>query len=393
MPDTPVWQTRATQPGGAIEGLTLFGYGHSYLAVGAAIAQRRYFERLAARLRSGVSFNDGAAGWLSVDVANYAHGAVGMNIGRGNGIVGTWNPAALVGGIVLLDLARNDAGWDGLGSGQYRQGFTNALDSLLRLLRASSSLQDTNAAFAYTGTWTSSANVAFPGQNAHETSTPGDHVTITTPAGTDFDLILIGFDTVLTGAAFTVSVDGQDITAQLAAAGYPTSLAAQLKQGKLTVQNWTPVAIPLRGLSNQAHTVVVTHAGAAGQYLYVARLLTPSPTPPTIVIPKIAQVPAAGYASYAGANASWATDQAYNQIIDTVAGRFGALSGLLGGAKATPDRSIVTWDPNIDGWQPGYISSQDAQQLHPGDQGMAFYADRLLTALNQLPFRLGQNTI
>lgn len=383
---------QAQVPSAVVEGLTLYGYGNSYLAVSSAIAQRRYFERLAGRLHAGASFNDGAAGWLAVDCANFAHNTQSYTIGRGSA-TGTWNPAALVGGIVLLELVRNDAGWDGLASGQYRAGFTNALDSLIRLLRSAASTQDTNAAFAYTGTWTAQTLATLPGGSGHYTSTNGDHVTITVPnvaAATDWSVIVLGFDTTLTGAAFKVTVDGVDITA-----GLPTSTTAgQLKQGKVTTANWVPVAVPLGTLAGgSTHTVVITHNDTTGRYLYVHRLLQASPTPPTILIPKAAQLPSGGYGSYTAAGASWATDQVYNGLVDTVAGRFGGLSALGPAGRALADLSIVTWDPNLDGWQTGYISGADLQQIHPGDQGMGFYADRLMGVLNQLGYRLGQNTV
>lgn len=371
--------TNTATPSTVVEGLTMYAYGHSYLAVSASIAQRRYFERLSSRLRSGAAFNSGGSGWLCHDAAAYAHGTLTANVARGNNLAGTWTPAPLVGGFVILDVARNDAGWDGIASTKHRAGFVNALDALIRLIRSGSGLQDTNAAFVYDATgWTAQSATNFSGGTAHYTTTPGKKVTITTPVGTDFDLMTVGFDSVVTGAAFTVTVDGVNIMSSLAVAGYPTTTKNQVAQDHVTTSQWTPMAIPLRGLSNQAHTVVLTHAGNSGEYLYANRLLTPTSTPPTIIIPKIARLPSAGYAAYTGASASWTTDQIYNGLIDQVVARFPS------------DQTVITWDPNANGWDyTTMIASTDGQSLHPNDLGMACYADGIISILNALPARKG----
>lgn len=386
-------------PNAAVEGVSLSGYGNSYQQVGTAICQRRYWERIHDWLRSPIAVASGAHGVSSMiasDISNYAHSAVSLTTAYATGVA-TWAPATTNRGVVIWEGVRNDAGWDGISTtAKSRAGFVNGLDSFLRLIRAGSSLQDTNAAFVYTGTWTNSPNVKVPGSNSHNTTTPGDHVTVTTPVGTDFDLIILGGDTTIVGPAFTVTVDGVDITAALAAAGFPVTANAQFSETKqVATCPWVPLAIPLRGLSNAAHTVVVTHAGSAGQTLFVNRLLTPSAAPPTVIINKANQLPAGGYANYvtngnALGSPSFATDQIYNGLIDTVVARFGAVTTLTSSAKAIADRSIVVFDPMAAGWDPTtMIASTDASHIHPNDKGMGCYADGLRAALNALSPRNG----
>lgn len=371
----------AVAPSGALEGVSLWGFGNSYLwqNFSPSFCQRRYFDRISSQIRSGSANNGGISGFMAPDVANYMHGTFTATTNHGTA-TGTWTPAATTRGVVILDLVRNDAGWDGVGTTKTRAGFVNALDSIIRLVRSQSLLQDTNGAFVYTGTWTAqTGNTGIPGTTAHHTVTPGDKVTITTPVGTDFDLVSLGFD-VSAGAAFTVTVDGVDITATLAAAGYPTTANNQCLSTKFWVpaNNWVPLSIPLRGLSNAAHTVVLTHAGAASSILYACRLLTPSPTPPSVIIIKANQLGSFGYnTTYAG-NGSFATDQIYNGLIDSVVARFPS------------DGSIVTFDPNAYGWNPStMICSGDAQQLHHNDLGAACYAGGAMAVLNALPMRNG----
>ena len=95
-------------------------------------------------------------------------------------------------GLIIWEGVHKDSDWDGIGTNaKSRARFVKGLDSFLRLLRAQSSLQDTDAAFVFTGnSWTNAANAKVPGGNSHNTTNPGDYVTSTTPTGTDFDVIV-----------------------------------------------------------------------------------------------------------------------------------------------------------------------------------------------------------
>lgn len=383
-------------PTDTLEGLPLTIYGNSYawMAQNPPMSQRRYFDRVANRMRDylvstamppapGTAINNGVNGYLMEDTANFAAATYTAQTNHGT-VAATWVPGLLNGGVVIIEGGRNSAGWDAFTSpAKSRLGFTNALDALIRNIRAQTILQDTNAAWTYTGTWTNQANVTFPGGNRHFSTTVGDHAdcAFNLASAQDCSVILIGFDsTSNVGSAFTVLLDSVDITASLAAAGYPTTSQNQCCQTKMVAApiQWVPIAIPLGKLAAGAHTVRITQAGTAGQLLMGFQLLQTSPSPPTIVVNKIAQVGPTGYSAYVGAAASWATDQIYNGLIDTVVARF------------PNDQSVLKFDPNANGWNyPTMIYSGDGQQLHPNDLGSACYADGLIALLDGLPSRSG----
>lgn len=396
-----------TSPTSAVEGANLYGFGNSYLAVVSPIAVRRYWERLFAWIRTGnpANANRGVSSSIASDISNFVHGTFSLATASGT-LTGTWAPSANNRGIVIWEGIRNDAGWDGISgsTARSRAGFVNGLDSALRLFRSQTAIQDTTVGppgFAFTGTWTSSANTKVPGGNSHSSTTPGDFATFTfTFTGTDADVTLLGADTTITGAAFTVTIDGTDVTSTLAAAGYPTTTNAQMCETKnIAAAPWVPLAVPARGLSSGSHTVKITHAGTAGQSLFVCRALIPSPAPPTVIVPKANQLGTGvntGYNSYVSlgntlGSPSYTTDQIYNGLVETVLTRFGALSqlGSLAFAKATADQSLATGDPVLAGWLTSMISSGDAAGVHPGDSGMACYTDMLRSIINALSPRNG----
>lgn len=370
------------------EGMPLVAYGHSLLFVGTGTAYPycavNYYDRIARRLRSQnvpPGNNNGVAGMLMGDAALYAMGNFTKTSRRGN-VVATFAPSPnFFGGFVLVDALGNSSHNDQVAGAQakMRAGTKNSLDALIRRLRYATAYQDTDATkFAFTGTWTNLATIFAPGGNMHYSAVVGDKVTITTPVGTDFTVIMNGFDNAahvnIPGAAYTVKLDG----AAYNWAWNPGTLSDQaaMTNGQLTSScSWGPVAIPLLGLSNQAHTIEITHAGPAGATLSVSQLLTKSTTPPTIIIAKVAQWSAYAYSLL---GASWATDQLYNTYVDDIVSRFG------------DDQSVVSWDPNAHGWDPTTMfSSVDPQFAHPNDLGMACYADGIMELISSLPVRKG----
>ena len=453
-------------PSSVVEGLSMTSYGNSYLTCIPPVCQRRWFERVAGRLQSPLLVNNGVGGTLTPDACTYAYGNYTMNGTRGVA-PGTWKPfVGTRGGLVMLDMARNDAGWDsqtgqGGTTAKSRAGFTNGLDALIRLVRAEAKYADTvmarssttcgttsgsavisdpsctaadsgksvtsrffpSGAFvgtvipgisfrltsstlyqwdlhatatssaetasigtaAYTGQWVAQTAQSHQSDaTGHYTWTNGSTVTITTPVGTDFDVILLGTDdgaVGLGGATFAITVDGAPFRPP---AGTPTTCSNQ-QRNTAPVGNsaYTQMAIPIHGLANTMHTIVLSHADVTGRFLWYQCLLQPNPTPVTIVINKAARL--ASYAVYqanGAANAGWVTDQLYNGLIDTVVARFPS------------DQSVVVFDPNASGWDPStMISSIDGLGVHPNDIGMACFADGIMSILNTLSARQGMISI
>lgn len=381
--------------GGAVglaDSLPLRAYGNSYLA-GTGNAMSIYFNRARRVLGSKTWDNRGVSGYLAGDNTWIAYDAIAVNHQGtaadeegATSTVATHVPSAFPGGIYLLDTLRNDAGHDGqtYNSGttaKSRAGAKNNLDALIRLIRAQSYVLATDASFTYSGTWL--ANAALAGVLGHSvkyTSTVASSVSIAA-TGTDFDLVLMGLDDAalgVVGSAFTITVDGS----AFAPAGYPTTASNQTRRTTAGGPvKYTPLVIPIRGLSAGAHTIVVTQAGSAGQFLYVNALMVPSPTPPTILISKVNYLGAYGYSVYAalgGTGASTGVDDAYNAIIDSVVARFPA------------DGSIQTIDQNALGFNTAtMIGNSDGLGIHLNDLGNQFYANNLVKKIRALTARNG----
>jgi hypothetical protein len=338
--------------------------------------------------------NFGISGTLVYDDEQYAAAGF-LSTNASNPLVavsGLWNVASSQGGIMFFDNLRNDAGNDGVTTNggttaKSRAGATNGLDMFIRLIRSNAFLDDApSGSVVYTGTWTHQGSIARAMSGTQSfTSTNGDKVTITTPVGTDFTLVLIGLDdaqTGLNGAAFTITVDGNPYPVPF---GIQSTCSNALRftgpQSPLT-SGTGQLAIPLVGLSNQAHTVVLTHADTTGKFMLLDGLLTTNPNPRAIMLNKVAQLPQFGYNAYVangGLGASFAVDLIYNAIVDTVVNRF------------PKDQSILVFDPNnptnpAGVWNPATMISDG---IHPNDRGSAYYADNIMAILNTLQPRLG----
>lgn len=404
-----------------IEGAPLTIYGDSLSCSTAAIFGNMYSSvtypgRMARRLGSYTALPEGSTvgprlnnrsvvGWRAMDCCLYSYGSFTAAAGGGSAVAGTWAPSSGNLGLVFVYVGRNDSGVNGIGStpAQHQTAYQNALIALLRNLRSQSILFDTNAAFVYTGTWTAnSGNTFFANGTTHSTTTVGDHVTVTTPVGTDFDLVVASLDNAIqTGSAFTLTVDGTSYAGgyvngvAASTLGYPTTTQQQAAQAASFLnQGFCQMAIPLHGLSNAAHTIVLTQAGSAGQALYVQGLLQQSPNPPTIVIPKIAYIGATGYAFY-GSGASTATDDTYNALIDAVVKLMPAAGPT---SASSSDGSVISINQNSAGWVPlygaaGMLSSLDTTGVHANDAGTAFQADLFMNVLNSLSRREGLVTV
>lgn len=371
-----------------LRGLSLGMYGNSYGAK-TVCSEYIYFDRLKSAIGSAVWNNLAVAGSLAADAASFAYGTFTRGRQGTNAIaattttgVGTFVPG-VASIIYLIDIVRNDAGWDGLTTSggttaKSRAGFQNGLDSLIRRLRASSIVGNAaSPTVVYTGAWThTGASYASEGSVSF-TSANGAKV-VFTQSGTDFDLVLIGLDASgsgSTGTAFEVWVDG---VLHTSGTTNNTTRKTQSGAGNTGVGQ---LCVPIRGLASGSHTIDVRHVGTNGTFLFVDGLIVVNPTPPTIIVCKTAELPAAGYATYTsggGVGASEATDGIYDSIIDTVVAGFPA------------DGSIQVFDPMTVGFDPDtMIGSADGLFVHLNDRGQAFYAGELLKIIGGLPPRAG----
>lgn len=135
--------------------------------------------------------------------------------------------------------------------------------------------------------------------------------------------------------------------------------------------------VDLGVLAAGAHTIVITASGAS-KLLVDEGLLVESLTPPTVLIMKEVELPAAYYALLPTYGASYAKTQTYNGFIDTEVAAWPA------------DQSVITMDITTYGYDKAlHISAADGAYAHFNDAGERLAANAILARLNQLPARVG----
>lgn len=135
--------------------------------------------------------------------------------------------------------------------------------------------------------------------------------------------------------------------------------------------------VDLGVLGAGAHTIVITASGAS-KLLIDEGLLVESLTPPTVLIMKEVELPAAYYSILPTYGASYAKTQTYNGFIDAEV------------ALWPNDQSVITHDITSNGYDKAlHISATDGAYAHFNDAGERLAANAILARLNQLPARDG----
>lgn len=363
----------------------LHSYGHSFLCLVPVvsghgfghISECTYHERIAAQLGTPVTDNNlGLAGGFAADIAGFAFGtvsygtrAVAADTNFVTTQVGTWLSQSNRTGLVILDGLTNDAVHDaetasGGTTAKSRAGAQNALDATIRLLRSSSIVHDDDASIAYAGTWASTSVNDYAGGKVKTASVNGSTATWSF-TGTGIDVILIAIDDSAfgtPGTTFSLTVDGS-----VTATG-TTSNQMRKPVGLYNNSAYTQMCVPLRGLSNTSHTIVLTHTGVNTTGLGFDGYLIPSATPPWIVVNKIPHFDALFYSGVgAGSNVLMDT---YSAFIDTI----------IAGAGLT-DGKIIVYDPLKSGLWDFTTMINTGDYGHPRDTGVSFYAHEILRLL------------
>lgn len=226
---------------------------------------------------------------------------------------------------------------------------------------------------ARSGTWTvGSATTECTGGKVSSSTAAGATATYTInlPAAARVCWVTLAGDDDANGfvnAAATVTVDG----------GTPIAVVTRNQSKKSgTGPNYGSgqMTVDLGLLAAGAHSIVITHAGSAGQFLWDEALLVESPSPLTVVMLGSHQLGAAGYTAFGG---DYATDQVYNGLLATVAALFPS------------DGSVLVYDPNEAGagWNPATMLGPDA--THPDPPGEQHKHDWLMSKFNALTDRIG----
>ncbi|MGE5612705.1 MAG: hypothetical protein ACM3UO_00320 [Bacillota bacterium] len=277
-------------------------------------------------------------------------------------------------GLILWDPWGND--WLNeatISSGMARQRTAAALaaDAMVRLFRAASVKDCTDASFSFTGSWSSVTSIGYHGGTtagsngtAKLTTTPGDKFTITA-TGTDFDVILIAEDNsanATTGATYSVKVDGVSfpIANRVFAVDSANSITTQFTGGvthnqtvsskgggglfstNYTIYKFCQLAVPIRGLSSGSHTIEFTHTGSSGDRLLVNCYLVPATgsSVPWICMNGLTPFPDATYGTYNPGN----TTTGYQNVGRANLAVYQAMTNAI--AAQFPDNKVITFDPS-----------------------------------------------
>lgn len=347
-------------------GVSLYGQGHSYVAgEGASDSAHRFLTRLGELLGAGSVSNRGVPGAAMPQIVHA--------IATGVGGVTPWTPGTR--GLVVLDGALNDV----LHTTSERQaqdavGFGSALRTALRILRAGSLATPADGSITYTGgTPGSFADEIAPGGAARVLSA-GQAASVAGYTATE--IVVLGFAFALTTGEppATVAVDGTTygtLTAtDLAAASGPITGG----KGDGASYSYQLHAWRVTGLPAGAKTVTVT-GGPGGGSFYFCGYLTPSETPPSVLV-----VQDAPLLDYAGSPWSKAQGDAL------LAARNDTIASVCAEQEFADRAAVRVGDASV-GYDPVTMLAGD--HWHRNDAGHEALAQALRTVAATFPVRPG----
>jgi len=271
--DVVKWNGINGAPVTALTGCALIGYGHSYVSgTGASDQAHRFVERLGVLIGAASVSNRGHSGDSMIQTLFEVIGGADVT---------AWTPNTA--SLVVLDSVLNDVLHTTLTSApQDLIGFTNALRTILRVLRTSQYVPGGDASITYAGaTWTLPVPTGSRLGQCRTTSTIGATATIAGYIPTEITIMVYGmcaawspsstFDvivgsTVYGGTLLTSDVSSAD-TSGVNPAGY------QLNAYRVT------------GLPSGSKSVVVTNRGGGNNSFFFDGYLYPASTaPPSIVV-------------------------------------------------------------------------------------------------------------
>lgn len=236
----------------------------------------------------------------------------------------------------------------------------------------------------FTGSWTTRVSAEFSGGNMVGTNANGATKTyvIHIPAGPDRKVhwVTSGIDDAeytgtkgapfggTGGATYSITVDG----------GAPVTGTTSDEHRFGALDNcFAPKVVTLGPLAAGAHTIEIT-CTVGSKLLVDDGFLVESLTPPTVLVMKEVELPAAYYALLPTYGASYAKTQLYNGFIDSEL------------ALWPNDESVITMDITAYGYDKAlHISAADGAYAHFNDAGERLAANAILKRLNQLASRVG----
>jgi hypothetical protein len=269
-------------------------------------------------------------------------------------------------GLVLWDCVINEIITTAFADdAQNKRRMEASLRSFLRLMRAGAVTDYTDGSVSFTGTWTTQGGLNYDGVNTlstKKTSTVSDKVEIAGYTGTTINVGFLDFES--TGPTFTVGVGGVVYGTYDRTAGYG--------QDNL----YSETLVNCSGMPAGSKTVEVIYTGGT-QPLYFTRYVTPSTSPPSVLLIKGVQLNV-----YTGSGGNYTPTQgdATLAVMNTSIGTIAAESEF-GGSRETR-----TCDPGV-GWNKATMI--DADTIHPNNTGHAQYGSVVTAEALLFPARAG----
>lgn len=342
-------------PATLVEGLPLYVYGNSYTvapAVGRATIE--WPKRLQTRLHMGALASNGQSGAVMGQIAyNLNNNVDGATPSR------KWVTGSK--GLVIIEESINDAVTFGT-SAKAQTAYGMALRTMIELMRASIRTDATDAAITYTGTW--STGTGYLVNSGKKTSSVGAKASfsVTGDAVTlywmgDKDATAYATADVKIGSTVIGTIDTRNQMDPYNAPGtVGTGIGVNLCCTRIT------------GMGAGAHTVDVVLTASVTNSLYFDGFSVPGTKPPEIILLK------EGLISNYNPNGSSAARDAYNAIMETVAGEYPTF--------------VSTADPGV-AWDASCLYMGDGTGNHPNDKGMGVLTDALAAKVKTLTYRDG----
>lgn len=360
--------------------MPVFVYGNSYAANPGiqCTAGLEYFHQAAGLLTAGTVTSYGLS---STRIFDTASALISASSGLLSGLSGQqagaqWPGTSARRGLIVLDDEFNDVGhYPDMTIGlvhpvaitgantQYKDAVTDCYRTALALLSCESRIEQESATFA--GTWASEAfPAAASGGDFAYTTTPGASVawSITPPQSGPMAgrVYVLGYK--LTAAGFTMATVNVQLDGGAAVGHTPTGVEEYKGANGQQVNNlpWViPVQLPVDG---NAHTVMLTHAGTAGEFMYADAVLICSTAPNPVAVMQASTPPRVISGVWAAGDvAIWEQNLA---LLDPAI------------------QAVVAEFPNAL-WVPSTVSQNGISSIdgiHPNDRGMAQRANDLAQA-------------
>lgn len=342
-----------------VEGIPLYVYGNSYtVAPAVGRATTSWPPRLQARLRMGALASNGQSGAVMGQVAYNLNNNVDAGAPSRKWVTGSK-------GLVIIEESINDAVTFGL-SAKAQTAYGMALRTMIELISASIRKDATDVAITYTGTWT--AGTTYLVNSGKKTSTVGDKASfsVTGDAVTLYwmgnkDATAYVTADVKIGSTVIGTIDSRNQMDPYNAPGtVGTGIASNLCCTRIT------------GMGAGAHTVDVVLTATVGTPIYFDGFSVPGTKPPQIILLK------EGLITNYNPNGSSAARDAYNAIMDTVAGEYATF--------------VSTADPGA-AWDASCLYMGDGTGNHPNDKGYGVQTDTLAAKIKTLGYKDGMQIL